>query len=372
MSTVESAIPAYLRVADPRPIRPPATYVPAVDAFVARFPRSIASITCGYFGVQVEGEPTNAAADALTSIVDALKREDAPDSYDLAETVDAEGFHTRIAIAYWTSSAKYERWWERERRAVLGLDDPSQDVGRFAEVVAPTLNRFETMFSSTTRPEGAARVGIEGMSCPVREHGYWGGMRDRIPLSQTDDLVAPPTLPAARMTADGTVVVGAHENLAVIRSGQDWADCPAAEVGEYLDDVEPHLRAGMDFLENDGLEIGCFTNRYLRVLDDAGNPSARTFGYSCWRDLSDMETWAESHPSHLAIFDAGIALSSRKDGSHLRLYHEVYVADSSQQHFEYVGCHPRTGMLNAAVLETIAVTDQCGANQTVEGELNVF
>lgn len=30
----------------------------------------------------------------------------------------------------------------------------------------------------------------DGWSDEVQEHGYWGGMRDRIPLSQTDALAA--------------------------------------------------------------------------------------------------------------------------------------------------------------------------------------
>ena len=35
----------------------------------------------------------------------------------------------------------------------------------------------------------------------------------------------------------------------------------------YLDDVEPVLREGMDFLRDDGRSIGCFANRYMTVLD---------------------------------------------------------------------------------------------------------
>jgi aldoxime dehydratase len=31
----------------------------------------------------------------------------------------------------------------------------------------------------------------------------------------------------------------------------------------------------------------------------------------------------------------------------LRLYHEVTVARADEQFFEYLNCHPQTGMLNA-------------------------
>jgi aldoxime dehydratase len=38
----------------------------------------------------------------------------------------------------------------------------------------------------------------------------------------------------------------------------------------YLDEVEPVLRAGMDFLRDEGRTIGCYANRYMRVIDDRG------------------------------------------------------------------------------------------------------
>ena len=58
-----------------------------------------------------------------------------------------------------------------------------------------------------------------------------------------------------------------HDNICLIRSGQDWSDTDAAERKMYLDDVEPVLREGMDFLRDDGRSIGCFANRYMTVLD---------------------------------------------------------------------------------------------------------
>jgi aldoxime dehydratase len=34
----------------------------------------------------------------------------------------------------------------------------------------------------------------------------------------------------------------------------------------------------------------------------------------------------------------------------LRLYHEVTVARADEAFFEYSGCHPQTGMLNAVAM----------------------
>jgi aldoxime dehydratase len=38
-------------------------------------------------------------------------------------------------------------------------------------------------------------------------------------------------------------------------------------------------------------------------------------------------------------------LSTMGPAARLRLYHEVTVAAADDQHFEYLGCHPRTGLL---------------------------
>jgi aldoxime dehydratase len=95
----------------------------------------------------------------------------------------------------------------------------------------------------------------------IMEHAYWGGMRDRIPQSQTSEM-APVGTPD--LVRDGERLrVTPHDNICLIRSGQDWSDTDAAERRMYLDDVEPVLREGMDFLRDDGRSIGCFANRYM-------------------------------------------------------------------------------------------------------------
>ena len=99
-------------------------------------------------------------------------------------------------------------------------------------------------------------------------------MRDRIPLSQTSAM-APAGAPA--LVRDGACMrVKPHDNICLIRSGQDWSDTESAERKMYLEDVEPVLREGMDFLRDDGRSIGCFANRYMTVLVDAGQPTEKS------------------------------------------------------------------------------------------------
>ena len=151
----------------------------------------------------------------------------------------------------------------------LGDRHASGDAGFFLESVRPSTARFETLFSND-RLEGVARL-AGTLSGEVPEHAYWGGARDRLPLAQTDPL-APGDPPV--VTGDGMrQVVRGQDNLCLIRSGQDWSDTDGGERHMYLREVEPVLRAGMDFLRDEGRTVGCYANRYLRVIDDRGDPS---------------------------------------------------------------------------------------------------
>jgi hypothetical protein len=74
----------------------------------------------------------------------------------------------------------------------------------------------------------------------------------------------------------------------------------------------------------------------------------RTFGLGYFVDLASLEYWSKSHQTHLKIF-GGFQRYARELNNvlSLRLFHEVYVLEESQQFFEYVGCHGETGTLNA-------------------------
>ncbi len=44
----------------------------------------------------------------------------------------------------------------------------------------------------------------------------------------------------------------------------------------------------MDFLRDDGLPVGCYANRYVRVLAADGSETDKSFGLSWWRGLEDL------------------------------------------------------------------------------------
>jgi len=311
---------------------------------VARHAPSVTRVVMAYFGVQVPGDSAAPAAGALRDLAASFDAADGPGHWDRSRYVDDAGFSNVICAAYWDDPARFERWfaatgqrWTRDERAGLGT---------FVELVKPGVDRYETLFSSPERAEGIATL-ARGMSDTVLEHAYWGGARDRIPASQTDAM-DPQGQP--QVLRDGPLVsVRPHGNLCLIRSGQDWSDTEADERQMYQRDVEPVLRAGMDFLRDEGSKIGCFTNRYVQVETRDGRPTEKSYGLSWWKSLAALERWAESHPTHVAIFGAAMKyLSTLGPAAKLKLYHEVTVARAEDPLFEYLNCHERTGMLRAA------------------------
>lgn len=345
---MESAIPLHLETPRTRHKRVPDDYQPPYPSFVARYKPGVNRVVMAYFGLQYRGTASAAATDALADIAARFAAEGGPSHWDRAQYVDQAGYENVVSVAYWDDIARFDKWFAPAREAWTGTQ--REAIGTFIEVLRPTVARHETLFSSLGRPEGVAAI-AGGMSGEVQEHAYWGGMRDRIPLSQTD-----PMLPGGNpeLIRDGARLrVQAHDDLCLIRSGQDWSDTETSERKLYLDDVEPVLREGMDFLRDDGLGIGCYANRYMRVLAAGGDASEKSYGQSWWKSLAALERWAESHPTHVRIFGAAMKyLSTLGPSAKLRLYHEVTVAAADEQFFEYLNCHARTGML--AAVETVS------------------
>jgi aldoxime dehydratase len=343
---MESAIPPHLQTARSRHRRVPDDYTPPYPSFVARHKPAIGRVIMAYFGIQYRGTTPAAAIEALAQIAARFAAANGPSHWDRAQYVDQAGFTNVVSVAYWDDAGSFDAWFATARETWTGAEGGG--VGRFIEVLRPRVERYETLFSSLGRPEGVA-VLADAMSAEVQEHAYWGGMRDRIPLSQTSEMAPGGEAHAIRDGARIRVV--AHDNLCLIRSGQDWSDTEASERNMYLDDVEPVLREGMDFLRDEGVAIGCYANRYMRVLGPDGGESEKSYGQSWWKSLAALERWAESHPTHVRIFGAAMKyLSTLGPNAKLRLYHEVTVAAADEQFFEYRDCHPQTGMLAAVDL----------------------
>jgi aldoxime dehydratase len=351
----EPAIPPHLELPRSRAKRMAEGYEPPHATFAARFRPSVLKVVMGYFGVQFSGAETPRVVAALDHLTRSFDLPNGPRHWDRARYVDEAQYTNIISVAYWDSPELFhvwmetpsnKAWWEAEART-------GEDVGYFREIYVPGVEDYETAFSART-PEGIANL-APGMSGEIREHGYWGSARDRIPLAQVASLE-----PGGSLTADvskGTfgkrIRVDAHENLCLIRSGQDWSDASAEDRRVYFEDLEPHLAAGMLFLRDKGKPIGCYANRFVRSIDGTGRQLDKTFCISLWRSLKDLERWAEFHPTHLAIFGAAIKYFERVGSdTGLRVYHEVTVVHKQDQSFEYVNCHGQTGLLPSVSVAT--------------------
>jgi aldoxime dehydratase len=341
---VESAIPEHLKCPRTRQRRIADDFEPPYPALTARYGTDVKQVVMGYFGVQHRPSADPAAVKkALDFVVDSFGGEKGPGHWDRAQYVDEAGFSNVITIGYWSDPKVYGEWFDKFG-AEWRSGSFSPEIGTFVEVLLPSVKHFETLYA-TDILEGVGGLS-GGFSVPVQEHAYWGSMRDRIPLSQTSDMASKG---APEFVTDGLHRrVIPHENICLIRSGQDWSATEGEERRMYLEEVEPVFRVGMDFLRDKGMEVDCFANRYLNIIDSSGKPIEKSFGMSWWKSIDALERWAEVHPTHVAIFAAAMKYLNAMGGNpKLKLYHEVTVATADEQFFEYYNCHPGTGMLHA-------------------------
>ncbi|KAK3308386.1 phenylacetaldoxime dehydratase [Chaetomium strumarium] len=358
---LSSAIPDHLQCPRAQPSRlPHAEFQPPYPAYSIRFPQDISQLVIAIIGAQHKTRSDTATRTSISTLSGFLTAPTAtpPSFSEFASATDNKGFHNIAALAYWPSKPAYETWasesgfqtWWRS------LQPETLQNGWFLEVLFPTADRFETLFNTESNREGSAHMG-QCMSGPIQEHGYWGSMRDRLPLSQTDALAGSKEhikLPTTSGSS-GRVIVPGKKNLAVIRSGQDWSATTPGERKLYLETMHPVLTRGMDFLRDRGEEVGCYSCRFMEIVDaktgkaaeeEGGGGIDRTFGLAYFDELASLEAWSREHPTHLAIF-GGFQKYARtlRNEVTLRVFHEVAVLDEDQQFFEYVGCHDTTGML---------------------------
>ncbi|RDA88353.1 hypothetical protein CP532_5615 [Ophiocordyceps camponoti-leonardi (nom. inval.)] len=344
---LDEAIPSHLSRERTLPVKTPPSHDPPFPAYVARFCPHASGFVFAVVGAQyAEGSvPDEASRLKLGSFLLA----ESPSVVDWASATDPKGFTNIALLAYWSSAAAYDKWLVESGFETwwTSIDPEKESHGWFLEVFRCPIDRFETIFSDSDVPEGAAKMRTHS-SGPIKEHHYWGAMRDRIPTAQTNELRGENFKPddSARY---GRVRVPGRENLAVIRSGQDWGDTTGEERQLYLTTMQPVLKAGMDFLQQDGEEVGCLSCRYMDVIEpETLQPDReRTFGLAYFEDLASLENWSRNHSSHLRIFGTFSEYASRLNGNiSLRLFHEVFVVSKDDQYLEYIGCHPETGVLS--------------------------
>ncbi|KAK1146647.1 hypothetical protein N8T08_002720 [Aspergillus melleus] len=377
------------------PLRRPDGHKPPIPRWWACFPDTIEQVFTAYIGVQQHSQHhQNAAAfeKCLSSIEHWISEPNhAPASVERFRVIDEhDAPQSLVFVCYWHEKTKYDEAIHRLDlsgiyRALDGVDIPDQQqsqqqqIGLWCERFTSHVSRLETNYTGTDYLPGLARLpdmGTQGHSYT----GYWGAARDRIPDSAYDEFEAdqdqdqdesqnhPPSSLGKRLIGTNTT-----HNLAHIRSGQFWKHCPDDERRSYEDHLEPTLRKGLAYLWQNPVETGSMALRYLINVPgpcpshspspaSSSSPSSSPptsqecitqSDESCvtgfFRNLSDLETWAKRHPSHLAIYTGAIRHAKTFGaGRQFRTWHEVSVLGRGEAQFEYVNCVEGTGMIMPA------------------------
>ena len=332
------------------PLRKPPNFTPAVQRWSFLIPPREPGVRVAFFGAQAV-ESTALATHPLLEWVrlHVAGHPSGPTCLDHAR-LTGRGLLEHVTCAYWIDEERFAAW-SADAGAEEWWEDPARlggPCGSWREVLRVPRDRQESIYWEDYPAGLMASPEVEVFPTPYC--GYYGAMRDRIPAAATDALDAAEG--AVLAPQPGRVGYGEHwsvvppANLAVIRSANTWGRMDPEQRADYEAKLRKPLGAGMDFLSSNPLPSGCASMRWNRTTDAAGNEVPEEHAHAHFLSLRHMERWAEGHDTHAAIFDAAIT-RYRDYGARnqLRTWHEVYVLPEGGQRFEYLNCHPKTGLL---------------------------
>lgn len=347
-------MPGYARRVPPRR---PAGHEPRAARWSHAFSEPVGIVTCDYLAVQTGSEDH----DAVRRLHELAGGDGphAPEAWEMLRFVDDAGLVNTIHLAYWTDPTAHARWLDDSplARWYADLDASAIDFGAWHEVIAEPADRLETVCSDEHLELGIARSPRVGR-IRVTVNGYFGAARDRMPLSAIDELEAEDAAPLPRReiaSAGRRLRAEIGHNASVIRSGQYWRQAEGEQLDDYENELQPKLMAGMRHLAQHADDEGTLSLRVMTSIDPVtGEPGRETSVLGHFHSLGHLERWAEGHATHHAIYGHAIEQSRRYGAERTVVtWHEVF-AVSARGFFEYVNCHPGTGILPRArrVMET--------------------
>lgn len=363
------------------PLRKPKNHRLPVPRYTLSLP-GIEYVYTSYIGVQQhsnDAATTEAKNEVCRQIQSWLGSSFRPSTYESFALIDGrEAPGTTVWVGYWTDSFRYASALDTLRLQVIYSRIPKEhqpSLGLWHESFTTPISRLETNYSGLDYLPGLGQI----PNSSAAEHDlatYWGAARDRIPDS-AHDLFPRPSRHADRPSADpvgiGQRLTGnSHHNLVHIRSGQWWENCDKVETEAYVIKLEPTLRKGLQYLNDNAEETGAMGLRYLRntkVCDPVVDSNRKeTCGAGFFANLEDLENWAKTHSSHLAIWRGAMAhYKAFPDNRRFRTWHEVSVIKEGDAKFEYINCMRGTGVIGATQLrveELSVYTADRGVNKT--------
>lgn len=331
----------------------PEGFAPAAPKFQARWDNPLSTMVCDYIAVQHSGVSRTVEIEFFKRMQAAFASECGPDSHELMRHVDDAGKVNSIVVAYWTDPTRYAVWkythafnvWFNSRERENGPH------GYWRETLIVPYDRMETIYSEPYYRAGVAKTrGCELE--PMYTAGYFGAMRDRLPVSAIDRLLSPygEDVPLASFDEQCAqrIRLEVPHNVVSIRSGQYWQQAPADQFDDYLNNLQPKLDVGMQYLQDNAVATGCLSLRSMINLDEDGDELAETSKHGYFLSLAHLESWAAGHKSHLDIYRHALAMRKKHGAARAVVtWHEVFVLSVSPS-FEYINCHPHTGLLRFA------------------------
>ena len=332
------------------PLRKREGFVPQVQRWSFQLPPDCMQMRVAFLAVQGLEDAALEQSAFFQWAQSALSHAAGPTTFDHARFTDAQGLRNHVIAAYWVDENRFERWrsddvlqswWASNER----LHDKT---GVWREILRVPRERQESIY---WRDYPAGLMSSDEVAIyPTPYCGYYGAMRDRIPLAARDPLDAPEDFGLVEQT--GRAGYGERwritppHNLAVIRSANTWGRMDEEQLADYEKNLRQPLDNGMAYLRESPLPTGCASLRMQRTFDTQGHllPEEHALGH--FLSLRHMEAWAENHATHAAIFTAAISRYKRYGtDNQLRTWHEVYVLPAGDQFFEYIHCGPKTGLL---------------------------
>jgi hypothetical protein len=273
-----------------------------------------------------------------------------PKHLDCGVFIDNEGARNWIFCAYWLEPEKYQTWCQHPEISDSWKQDSTNavepNIGFWKEVSIILTNQMETI-QQAHREHASMRFFAPE---ETEVHQYWGAARDRIPASAEDKFESPlgTELPEKRIveTLGKNIKLKLPKNICHVRSAQDLMLANESHLAIYINQVEPSLKDGLTFIQNNPNDVGAFSTRYIREVTVTGEPLNKTCGQLYFLSLAHMEKWAASHPTHVRIFAMFNKMAEQLgEDMGLALWHEVAILPEGHLDVQYVNCHSSTGFL---------------------------
>ena len=170
------------------PLRKPKGFEPVVQRWSAGFANKCETLCVAFHGIQGRDAESVYASPFFPWIEAAVGLPCGPTVHDHAWFIDQNGLYTHIVAAYWLDQGRRDDWLADPHLKAWWTDAArlAEPNGYFRESLTVPVERQETLYWKDY-PAALSRS-PEVAVYPTPYCGYYGAMRDRIPLAAVDAL----------------------------------------------------------------------------------------------------------------------------------------------------------------------------------------